>query len=89
MDCKLFGLREKESLARLENRECEWCMEEVLRWGTLCTGDELKRMVLFIKEEKERGKDKEGARAGEPGRGTEEVNIWKVRYAYLLKHGFL
>ena len=89
MECKIFGLREKERIARLESRECEWCMEEVLRWETLCTGEELQRMVLLLKEEKEKEREKEGAGVGKPSKGIEGVNLWKVRYAYLLKHGFL
>tara|TARA_B100001094_G_C18191098_1_gene807290 strand:+ start:1413 stop:1667 length:255 start_codon:yes stop_codon:yes gene_type:complete len=84
-------MRERERMARLEHRECEWCMEEVLRWGTRCKREELQRMVSLLKEPEGKGKGngEEGAGECESSDVIEGVSVWKVRYAYLLKHGFL
>ena len=77
-ECKLLAMREKEEAARLESRECEWCMGEVMRWAESCSREEMERMAAL-------GEKEEGVVVVV----VEGVNVWKVRYAYLLKHGFV
>ena len=84
-ECRLIAMQEKERAARLESRECEWCMEEVMRWDEFCPREEMERMVALVKEERTESEGKGNEQEGI----VEGVNVWKARYAYLLKHGFV